>query len=178
MIILGVDPGTWHTGVGIIEASGNRYALKYTEVISMHQSAALQVRLSVIHKRLVEIIREYQPQVLALESVFFGKDVKAMVKIGEARACAMLAASEGGVEVYEYPPARVKQAVSGNGRATKSQIQHMIQRLLNLSELPPPDGADALALAICHLHSCRSAKGNLMAELKKKNPRKKTISVK
>lgn len=178
MIILGVDPGTWHTGIGLIEASGNKYALKHMEVVSPKKSLNLQQRLSVIHRRLVDVIHEYIPDVVALENVFYGKDLKAMVKIGEARACAMLAASEGNLEVFEYPPARVKQAVSGNGRATKEQIQYMVQRLLNLKELPPSDGADALAIAICHLHSHQSVKGDLMAELKKKNPRKKTVSIK
>lgn len=153
MRILGVDPGTWHTGAGLIEAEGNRYRLLHFEVIHLQKSLLLPERLKRIYHGLLEVIRIYEPSVMALENVFFGRDLRAMVKIGEARACAMLAAAERGVEVVEYPPARVKQAISGNGRATKPQVQYMIQRLLNLKEPPPEDGSDALALALCHLHS-------------------------
>jgi len=154
--VLGVDPGTRRTGAGVVEAQGSRYYLVHFEVISVKETLPLPERLNAIHKGLCKIISEYHPAVLSLENVFFGKDLRAMVKIGEARACAMLAASEHGIDVVEYPPARVKQSVSGNGRATKEQIQHMIKTLLNLKELPPEDGADALAVAICHLHHFKS----------------------
>jgi crossover junction endodeoxyribonuclease RuvC len=103
-------------------------------------------------------MQEYKPDSVALENVFYAKDVSAMVKIGEARACAMLAAAECGIEIAEYPPARVKQAVSGNGRATKEQIQHMIKTLLGLKSLPKPDSADALAVAFCHAHMVKSTR--------------------
>lgn len=158
MRILGVDPGTWKTGVGIIEARGNRYSLLHFEVILLSKNSVLPDRLRRIYQSLTEIMRIYEPSVLALENVFYGRDVRAMVKIGEARACAMLAASERSLEVVEYPPAKVKQAVSGNGRASKEQIQQMVKQLLNLEKPPPPDGADALAVAICHLHSRNSVK--------------------
>jgi len=154
--VLGVDPGTRRTGAGVVETQGNRYFLIHFEIISVKETLPLPERLNAIYKGLCRVISEYHPAVLALENVFFGKDVQAMVKIGEARACAMLAASEHGIEVVEYPPARVKQSVSGNGRATKEQIQHMIKTLLNLKELPPEDGADALAVAICHLHNVKT----------------------
>lgn len=178
MIILGVDPGTWHTGIGVIEAQGNKYSLRHIEVVSPPAKTAIEKRLLKIHERLLKVIQEFRPEVLALENVFYGKDLRAMVKIGEARACAILAAAAADIAVFEYPPARVKQAVSGNGRATKPQIQYMIQRLLNMKEVPPSDGADALALAICHLHSSRTSKSSLIDELKKQNPRKKTVSLK
>jgi crossover junction endodeoxyribonuclease RuvC len=153
MRILGIDPGTWRTGVGIIEAQGSKYQLLHWELVSIKKNLTLAKRLHHIHQSLCAIIKAYRPDVLALESVFFGKDVQAMVKIGEARACAMLAASEHGIDVVEYPPARVKQSVSGNGRATKEQIQQMIKTLLNMKEAPQVDSSDALAIAICHLHS-------------------------
>lgn len=153
MRILGVDPGTWHTGIGVIEAEGNRYKLLHFEVIHLGKNLPIAARLKQIYDGITEIICIYEPSVLALENIFFGRDLRAMVKIGEARACAMLAAAQKGVEVQEYPPARVKQAVSGNGRATKEQIQFMIQKLLGLKTPPPVDGSDALALAICHLHT-------------------------
>ena len=156
MRILGVDPGTWKTGVGIIETEGrgSRYHLVHTEVLTIREKGPVSQRLRQIYQGLQERIREYRPEVLALENVFYHKDITAVVKIGEARACAMLAAAEQNMEVVEYSPARIKQAVSGNGRATKPQIQHMIKTLLNLKTLPAPDSADALAVAICHGH-CR-----------------------
>lgn len=152
MRVLGVDPGTWNTGVGLIEGQGNRYHLLHFETISVKKKSTVSVRLSQIYRTLLEIIRKYPPDVLALENVFYAKDVCATVRIGEARACAMLAASESGVDIVEYSPARVKQSVSGNGRASKAQVQHMVKTLLNLSDVPPADSADALAVAICHLH--------------------------
>lgn len=169
MKILGVDPGTWHTGAGVLEARGNRYQLLHFEVINLPKHAALPDRLLQIYRTLGEMIRIYQPSVMALESVFYCKDIRATVKIGEARAAAMLAASERGIPVVEYPPARVKQAVTGNGKATKEQVQHMMQRLLQLKELPPSDGADALAVALCHLH-CGSVKKNELLDGLHKRP--------
>lgn len=159
MRILGVDPGTWRTGIGIIETQGNKYQLIHTEVITVREKQEkISGRLLQIHRRLTETIKTYRPEVLALENIFYGKDITAMVKVGEARACAMLAAAEAGIEVLEYPPARVKQAVSGNGRATKEQVQHMIKTLLGLKTLPFPDSADALAIAICHVHFAHTLK--------------------
>ena len=155
MRILGVDPGTLRTGAGIIESAGSSYKLVHFEVIRSSPKQAIAHRLSNIHQALSGIIKAYQPKVLALESVFFGKDVQATVKIGEARACAMLAAFAHGIDVIEYAPTRVKQSVSGNGRATKEQVQHMVKILLNLKELPAEDGADALAVAICHFHTAK-----------------------
>ena len=157
MRIIGIDPGTFKTGAGIIETQGSSYKLLHFEVIKPQAKKTIVQRLGCIHQLLSEIIEKFRPEVMALESVFFGKDVQAMVKIGEARACAMLAASAVGIDVVEYPPARVKQAVSGNGRATKEQVQHMVKILLNLKEMPAEDGADALAVAICHLHSAKHA---------------------
>ena len=154
MRILGVDPGTRRTGLGIIETEGSRYRLLHTETIVLKDSLTLPEKLQEIYQSLTAAIQTYQPEVLALENVFYGKDLQAMVKIGEARACAMLAASGRGIPVVEYAPARVKQSVTGNGRASKEQMQRMVKVLLNLKTEPPPDSADALAVAICHLH-CR-----------------------
>lgn len=150
-----MDPGTRRTGVGVIESERNDYRLLHFEVITVKESLPIAERLRLIYQSLSKIILQHRPDVLALENIFYGKDIRAMVKIGEARACAMLAASEQGIGVIEYPPARVKQSISGNGKATKEQIQHMVKTLLNLETLPPADGADALAVAICHLHSNR-----------------------
>lgn len=152
MRILGVDPGTLRTGVGVVETSGSRYHLVHFEIISVPPSQPIAKRLRAIFHTLGEIIRCYQPQALALENIFYHKNVRSMLRIGEARSCALLAAADQNVDVIEYPPAKVKQSVTGNGRASKEQMQAMVKTLLNMKELPPSDGADALALAICHLH--------------------------
>ncbi|MBI3317384.1 MAG: crossover junction endodeoxyribonuclease RuvC [Candidatus Omnitrophica bacterium] len=155
MRVLGVDPGTLRTGAGILDSHDSAYVLVTSTVICSPSRRTLAERLLQIYRRLKDLISEFKPEVLSLENVFFGKDLRAMVKIGEARASAMLAASELGIPVVEYAPARVKQAVTGNGRATKDQMQHMVKTLLGLKALPSPDEADALAVAICHLHSKR-----------------------
>lgn len=153
MRVLGVDPGTLRTGVGILDTRGNSYLLVHSTVIKSPATLPISQRLLEIYRNLKSLIATYKPEVLSLETVFFGKDLRAMVKIGEARACAMLAASEQGLVVVEYAPARIKQSVTGNGQATKDQMQHMVKTLLSLKTFPGPDEADALAVAICHLHS-------------------------
>lgn len=140
-------------GIGIIESNGSHYRMVASESIRLSRSSALPERLKEIHESVRDFIKRYQPEVMALENVFFGKDVRALVKIGEARAAAMLAASEEKIPVVEYPPARVKQSVSGNGQASKIQIQQMMKHLLRLEAVPPTDAADALAVALCHLLS-------------------------
>ena len=156
MRVAGVDPGTIRTGIGIIEQRDkSRYTLTHVETIKANPKKSLPERLYEIHGGLREVLAIYRPDVVVIESVFFGKDFKAAVKIGEARAVAMIAALELSIPVEEYSPARVKEAVCGNGRAEKSQIQFMVKQLLHLKELPPPDSADALAIAICHLHHSR-----------------------
>lgn len=153
MRILGVDPGTRFAGVGIVEVDGNKYRPIHYDVIKANAKLSIPKRLSIVYEGIKQVIAEYQPDVLALEDIFYGKDLRAMIHIGEARACAMLAASEQDIDVVEYPPTRVKQSVSGNGRASKEQMQQMVKTLLALKEVPPSDAADALAVAICHIHS-------------------------
>jgi crossover junction endodeoxyribonuclease RuvC len=166
MRILGIDPGTWRMGIGIIETQGSRYQLVHAEVITVRdKKASLPQRLRQIHETLRERIRLHKPEVVALENVFFHKDLSSVIKIGEARACAMLAAAELNLEVMEYPPTRVKQAVSGNGRATKEQVQQMVKTLLSLKAVEAEDSSDALALAICHAHSCQGAGARKLKEL-------------
>ncbi len=155
MRILGIDPGTHRTGVGLIEPAGTSYRLIHTEVITADSKKPLHERLHFIFQALTALVRDHHPDVVALEGVFYAKDIRATVMIGEARACAILAASGAGIPVVEYAPARVKQAVSGNGRAGKDQVQYMIKNMLGLKEAPPADSADALAIAICHGHNAK-----------------------
>jgi crossover junction endodeoxyribonuclease RuvC len=111
-------------------------------------------RLSIIFDRLGAIIEEHQPDDVAIEDVFYAVNVKSALKLGQVRGVAMLAASSAGLNVSEYSPLSIKSAVVGYGRAEKPQVQQMVTRLLNLAEIPePPDAADALAIAICHLHT-------------------------
>lgn len=155
MRVLGIDPGTLQMGVGVLEAERAHYELVTFETLKIPPSFSLPERLKEIHRFVRDYIERYAPSVVAVENVFFGKDVRALVKMGEARGCAMLAAAEQGIPVVEYPPARVKEAVSGNGRASKIQIQQMVKHLLGLKSAPPVDAADALAVALCHLQSHR-----------------------
>lgn len=153
MRVLGIDPGTLRMGVGVIECEGSCYQLVTFESIEFSRRLPLAGRLKEIHQSVLGFIERYLPDVVALENVFFGKNVRSLVKMGEARASAMLAAVERKIPVVEYPPARVKQAISGNGRASKIQVQQMVKHLLRLKSVPPVDAADALAVALCHVQT-------------------------
>lgn len=155
MRVLGVDPGTHRTGVGILEPDGQKYRLVHFGTLRAPSKAPVAERLFEIFNALQTVIEQYQPSVMALETLFFAKDIQAVERIGEARACAMLAASKQGIDVIEYAPTAVKKSVTGNGRAAKEQIQFMVTRLLGLKDSPAADAADALAIALCHLHSSR-----------------------
>lgn len=156
MRVLGIDPGTHLCGAGIIDGEGNRYKMVDAVVIKTKSTAKIEKRLHQIFQEIKRLIHEFQPDVLAIENLFFAKDIQAVVRIGEARACAMLAAEDAGIPVAEYAPTSIKQSVTGNGRATKEQVAFMVTRLLSLKEVPFADSADALAIAICHLHNAKS----------------------
>src|SRR5271156_947088 len=155
MRALGIDCGTEYTGYGVVELCANDTLLCLTcGAIKVSPREPLPSRLSTIFLRLGEIIAEHQPNDVAIEDVFYAINVKSAFKLGQVRGVAMLAASSAGLHVAEYAPLTIKSAVVGYGRAEKQQVQHMVMRLLNLAEIPqPPDAADALAIAICHLHT-------------------------
>ncbi len=153
MRIAGVDPGTIETGVGIIEISGKAPVVLYSRSIHANRGKTIAERLEIIYTELKIIFEEWKPEVLALENVFFQKDFKAAIKVGEARAVAMLAASLSRIPVVEYPPARIKQSICSNGRASKDQIQYMVRQLLKFTGPLTADSSDALAVALCHFHS-------------------------
>ncbi|MBI3999396.1 MAG: crossover junction endodeoxyribonuclease RuvC [Candidatus Omnitrophica bacterium] len=157
MRIAGVDPGTIQTGVGILEDSGKQPVLIFSRTIHAGGSKAIADRLEIIFTELKAVFEEWKPDVLALENIFYQKDFKAAVKVGEARAAAMLAASMSRIPVVEYPPARVKQSISGNGRAAKDQVQYMVRHILGFRGPLSADSADAIAVAICHIHSKKFA---------------------
>lgn len=155
MRVAGIDPGTIHTGLGIVEADKGNQKLLFSHTIHVDQKKPLSERLDLIHRQLVALLTEWKPEVVALENVFFHKDFKAAVKIGEARAAAMIAASACGISVVEYLPTRVKQSICGNGRADKNQIQFMVRQILNLKNALDVDSADAVAVALCHCFSLK-----------------------
>ena len=155
MRVLGVDCGTEYTGFGVVELGhDDTLACLTCGAIKLSPRESMARRLSIIFDRLGAIIEEHRPDNVAIEDVFYAVNVKSALKLGQVRGVAMLAASSAGLNVSEYSPLSIKSAVVGYGRAEKPQIQQMVTRLLNLAEIPePPDAADALAIAICHLHT-------------------------
>ena len=154
MLVLGVDPGTAITGYGLVqEAEGQLQAVAYG-AITTPSDWTMPQRLLKIYRDLTALIREYNPTEGAVEQLFFSRNVKTALAVGQARGVALLALAEGGLPVHEYTPLQVKQSVVGYGRAEKAQVQELVKLLLGLEVVPQPDdAADALAIAICHLHS-------------------------
>ncbi|MBZ5721590.1 MAG: crossover junction endodeoxyribonuclease RuvC [Acidobacteriia bacterium] len=155
MRVLGIDCGSEYTGFGVVElCPDGKLVCLACGAIKLSTRESLPARLATIFDRLGALIREHQPDNVAIEDVFYALNVKSALKLGQVRGVAMLAASSAGLEVAEYAPLTIKSAVVGYGKAEKQQVQHMVTRLLNLAEVPqPPDAADALAIAICHLHT-------------------------
>lgn len=157
MRVFGIDPGCDRTGYGCIDSDGRRHRLVAYGAVRTSPADSLGEKLAIIHRTLSALLAECQPECVAIENLFHAVNVRTALKLGHARGVAMLSAVEAGLQVAEYTPAEIKRAVVGYGRAEKPQVQQMIQLLLGLEERPSPhDAADALAVAICHLHSSRS----------------------
>jgi crossover junction endodeoxyribonuclease RuvC len=151
VIVLGIDPGTRNTGYGVVYARGQRLAALDGGVIETAADAPLEKRLTTIHARLNDLIKEHAPTAVAVEDIYFGQNARTAFSVGQARGVVMLAAGLHGINAYSYTPQAVKQAVCGSGSAEKGQVQRMVGALLSLPEPPSPDhAADALAVAICH----------------------------
>ena len=158
MIVLGLDPGTAITGYGLIEDAGSRAVAIAYGTINTPADLALPQRLRHIYHDLSDLIRRYRPEVSAVEQLFFSRNVRTALAVGHARGVVLLALADADLPVFEYTPLQVKQALSGYGRASKTQIQEMVRLILELDAVPQPDdAADALAVAICHTHSARWA---------------------
>jgi crossover junction endodeoxyribonuclease RuvC len=155
--VIGIDPGTAITGYGIIrEVSSGDLEWVTHGVITTPSDWEESQRLLHLYKNLLAIIQEEKPDCCAVEQLFFQKNVKTALKVGQGRGAAMIAAAEAGLAIGEYTPMAIKQAVVGYGNADKNQIQQMVKLLLGLDDIPKPDdAADALAVGICHLHSTR-----------------------
>lgn len=153
MLVLGIDTSLRSTGLGLVESRGGRiYGIGY-DTIRNPQKRPLSECLKNIRSTLLATIEEFKPDAVAIEGVFYAKYVQTTLVLGEARGVAIEACAETGLQVFEYEPRRVKQAVAGWGNATKEQMQKMVVSLLGLEKTPPEDAADALAIAICHLQS-------------------------
>jgi len=155
MRVLGIDCGGEYTGYGIVEMQPpDKLCCLTCGAVKLSPREVLPLRLSRIFTRLGELISEYQPDEVAIEDVFYALNVKSALKLGQVRGVAMLAAATAGLEVSEYSPLTIKSSVVGYGRAEKPQVQAMVTRLLDLPSPPEPmDASDALAIAICHLHT-------------------------
>ena len=154
MRIFGIDPGSERTGYGCIESSGGRHRLVASGILSAPARSTFPERLFAIHTGLRELLERHRPECVAVENIFFAKNVRSALKLGHARGIALLAASQASIPVVEYSPAEIKRSVVGYGRAEKHQVQMMMKLLLGLDAVPSPhDVADALAVAICHIHT-------------------------
>ncbi len=153
MRIMGIDPGSRATGVGVVESKGSSLRCIAAGVVRPQGCDRFIQRLDSLYKGVASAIEEYSPDVFAIEDLFFAKNAKSALKLGHARAAVMLAALHAGLSVYEYTPLEVKKAVVGYGKAEKVQVQQMVKIILNIPALPPTDAADALAVAICHANT-------------------------
>jgi crossover junction endodeoxyribonuclease RuvC len=156
VIVLGIDPGTAMTGYGLVSREGSTLRMIDYGCLQTIPDRALPERLLIIHQAVSELIAEHRPVWVGVERLFFNKNVQTAFAVGQARGVILLAAAQHGVPVLEYGPHEVKVAVTGYGRASKQQVQRMVQAVLGMSVLPrPDDAADALAVAICAAHSSR-----------------------
>ena len=155
MRVMGIDCGSEYTGFGVVEEMADRKLICHVNgAIKLKSGTPMAAKLEKIFADLTAIIARHQPEIMAIEDVFYAVNVKTALKLGQVRGVAMLAASTSGLQVAEYSPLSIKSAVVGYGRADKFQVQQMVTRLLNLPAAPEPtDASDALAIAICHIHT-------------------------
>jgi crossover junction endodeoxyribonuclease RuvC len=152
--IFGIDPGSIRTGYGCVETDGSRHRLVASGALSAPPKATFPEKLDAIHRGLTELLARTRPGCVVIETLFYAKNVRSALRLGHARGVAVLAATQAGLQVFEYSPAEVKRAVVGYGRAEKTQVQQMVALLLGLDVPPAPhDASDALAIALCHSHS-------------------------
>jgi crossover junction endodeoxyribonuclease RuvC len=163
--VFGIDPGCERTGYGCVDTDGSRHRVVVAGAI-ITPAVAFADKLHQIHRRLTLILADCRPQVVAIENLFYSVNARSALKLGHARGVAMLAAVEAGLLVFEYTPAEIKRAVVGYGRADKPQVQQMVKLLLGLDAVPSPhDAADALAVAICHVHAQPPARAGAPAAI-------------
>jgi len=151
LVVIGIDPGIRKTGYGVVRATNNVPELVDYGIISSDSTDPVANRIYSIFSDVQDLIDKYNPTVLSIEDIFFGKNVKSMLLLGQARGAALIAAASKDLIIYEYSPKKIKQSLTGNGNSEKHQVQFMVQNLLRLSSPPSPhDASDALAAALCH----------------------------
>jgi crossover junction endodeoxyribonuclease RuvC len=153
MIACGIDPGTIRTGYGFVRKDGSRLLRLGSGAIKLDEKAPLEERLVVLQENLDQVLTQHGPDAAAVEDLFFAKNAMSALKLGHARGVVLLTLARRGLPIASYPPALVKRSIVGKGRATKGQMQKVVQAILGLAELPGEDEADALAVAICHLNA-------------------------
>ncbi len=158
MRIIGIDPGYAITGFGVVDYEGNHFKLVDAGAIETKAGVPFPIRLEKIYDDMMLLIEKYKPDAISIEELFFITNTTTAIGVAQGRGAVLIAAAKTSTPIYEYTPLQVKQAVVGYGRAEKKQVQMMVQRILNLTKIPKlDDTTDAMALAMCHAHSCRFA---------------------
>lgn len=166
-IILGIDPGTQLMGYALLRISNGQPQVILMDVLKLAKEKDIYARLDLIHSKVCELIKLYQPASFAIEAPFFGKNVQSMLKLGRAQGVAIAAAMQAKIKVTEYSPKKVKQSITGNGNADKDQVWKMLQQTLNIAEKPQYfDATDALGVALCHHYQTSSVLGTAVKGLK------------
>ncbi|MEM7007811.1 MAG: crossover junction endodeoxyribonuclease RuvC [Thermodesulfobacteriota bacterium] len=152
MRVIGIDPGSKVCGYGILEVQKGVVTHIHSGCIIPKAALPLNQRLKVIYDGIVEVIEAHSPDVMSIEDIFFAKNAKSAIKLGQARGVALLAGTNSGIMVYEYAPTKVKLALTGRGRANKAEVQGMLSRILGVKEWQTQDASDAVAIALCHIN--------------------------
>jgi crossover junction endodeoxyribonuclease RuvC len=155
MKVIGIDPGSRVCGYGVLESRNGNIMHLASGSITPGRGLPLCQRLKIIYESIIKVIGEHSPEVMSVEDIFFAKNAKSAIKLGESRGVALLAASNSGISVYEYPPTKVKLALTGSGRAGKGDVRRMLSLILGVSEFETEDASDALAIALCHINLSR-----------------------
>lgn len=155
MRVMGIDPGLSVTGYGIIEAKGDHLIHLYHGIINTRDKNSFSQKIRNIYEGLSEVIRKFSPEAVAIENLFFARNPKNILQLGQAQGVAILAAINQSLKIHDYSVLEIKQSVVGYGRASKEQVQQMVKNLLKLKETIASDASDALAVAICHIHSAK-----------------------
>jgi crossover junction endodeoxyribonuclease RuvC len=163
MRVLAIDPAIRNTGYAVLEGDARKPTVLAYDVISIPQKLIQSAALAAVRTHLVNVIQKFQPDEVAVEGIIYVQSHQTAITMGAARAAALIAAADHALPVYEYAPRKVKMAVVGNGNADKSQVAFMVRALLGLAETPPPDAADALAIALAHLQASDPLKAKLLA---------------
>lgn len=160
MRIIGIDPGTTITGIGILDHKSSHSSLIYHTSIILNKKDSLPERLKIIYDNCLECISKYKPDEFAIETAFYGKNIQSTLKLGQARGVAIIAALNSNLKVSEYSPREIKKSVTGNGASSKEQVQFMVKTILSLkNETMPVDSSDAIAIALCHIHASQNIFG-------------------